>query len=76
MKWQDKVYSVICEADKESAEDQVSKNIKRLRKLGALGDATKRWQAHSPEIHKLKDRNNETNQKGRLMKSKPKKSRP
>ena len=75
MKWQDKVYSVICEADKESAEDQVSKNIERLRKLGAIGDASKGIK-RTPEIDKLKAETMRLITKGKLMKSKPKKSRP
>tara|TARA_R100000008_G_scaffold70639_1_gene48296 strand:- start:13962 stop:14189 length:228 start_codon:yes stop_codon:yes gene_type:complete len=75
MKWQDKVYSVICEADKESAEDQVSKNIKRLRELGALG-GKKKVGPLSPEVQQLKTDTMKLITKGRLMKSNPKKSRP
>ena len=75
MKWQDKVYGVICEVDDESAEDQVSINIKRLRKLGAVGDASKGVK-RTPEIAKLKAETMRLITKGSLMKSKPKKSRP
>tara|TARA_R100000008_G_scaffold74505_1_gene53346 strand:+ start:326 stop:547 length:222 start_codon:yes stop_codon:yes gene_type:complete len=71
MKWQDKIYTLVLEADEESAEDQVSKNIKRLRELGALG-SKKKVGPLSPEVQKLKTDTMNLITRGRLMKSPPK----
>ena len=67
MKWQNKIYTTILEAE-ESAEGRVSSNIARLRKLGALGDK-KVVGPPSHEIQKLKAETLKLITKGGLMKS-------